>query len=434
MAAQFKNISKFTIYSNYSGELSLMGSRAFSNIMIFQSMFDDTVRGSFVMNDTGYRDSKREEVNIDEIDGFNLTSGEKVELKLEDTKGNILDFKDANEFLIEDVKSSGSTTMYETFNITLCQDDFVRKEFNKHKVIKHWDGSYKISEIVNDVLKNILQTKKNVFIDPTANKLPINGHYDDACDFCTLLASKAVSEQFPDFSGYFFFDTYEGYKFKSIDVMFSQEPKRIMLYNETQGAPNGKYTNKILESHFNHNLNVIDNIRSGSISKTILKTWDPYTHAYTETEYDANELYKTNNNAEVERPKVGTHLNIAEESSNTLNHVWNTGTKPTGTGTEEQIKNSKEPTFDIENIVRKSIMRTKQAMLYKGTITIAGDFGIFPGDVIQCDFPEVSSKDLNKVVSKKKSGKYLVLDVAHLISGEHCYTKLNIIRDSIKAA
>lgn len=435
MAAQFKNITKFTIYSNYGPELSLLGGGAFSDVMIFQSMFDDSVRGSFSFADAGYRvGSKGNEVNLEELEEFNFSSGERVELKLEDTKGNVLDFKDANEFVIEDVLTSTSTTMHESFSINLCQNDIIKKEFNKHKVIKHWDGSYKISDIVDDVLKNILQTKKNVYIDPTVNKLPINGHYDDACDFCTLLASKAVSEQFPDFSGYFFFDTYEGYKFKSIDVMFSQEPKRIMLYNETQRLPEGKYTNKILDAQFNHNMNVLDNVRSGSISKTILKTWDPYTHVYTESEYDSNELYTTSNNAEVERPIIGKHLNVPEEPTNTLNHVWNTGTKPPGPDTEEQIKNSKEPTFDIENIVRKSIMRTKQAMLYKGTITINGDFGIFPGDVIQCDFPEISSKDLKKVISKKKSGKYLVLDVAHLISAEHCYTKLNIIRDSIKAA
>lgn len=432
MADKNKNITKFTIFSNYGGDISLLGRGAFSNVLIFQSMFDDSVRGSFVMNDTGYRTVGPNTPNLEEEPDLNLTSGEKVELKIEDPLGTVLDFSGENEFFVEEVDSSGSTTMYETLEINLCQKDIIKKEFDQHKVIKHWDGSYKISEIVNDVLKNILATEKQVTIDTTLNKLPIIGHYDDPLDFCTLLASKSIPEQFPDLSGYFFFDTYEGYKFKSIDVMFSQAPKRKMIQVETHEFPIS-YTNKILESHFLNNMNVIDNIRHGSLNVSILKTWDPYNHQYTETTFDSNSLYQEVNNAEFERPLIGSQLDIPPGSINTINHAWNTGWRPFGTGTVEQIKNSKEPTFDIETIVRKSIARTYQSMLYKVSITIRGDFGIFPGDVIECDFPEVSSKDKTKVKSKKKSGKYLVLDVSHLISAEHCYTKLNIIRDSIKA-
>ena len=69
--------------------------------------------------------------------------------------------------------------------------------------------------------------------------------------------------------------------------------------------------------------------------------------------------------------------------------------------------------------------------LYAANIKIYGDFELYPGDVIECDFPEISASSKIKNISKKKSGKYLIVDVAHLICPEGCYTKLNIIRDSI---
>jgi hypothetical protein len=103
---------------------------------------------------------------------------------------------------------------------------------------------------------------------------------------------------------------------------------------------------------------------------------------------------------------------------------------PPGSSLERQLEFAKEPTLDINAIIRKSIARYNQAFLYRAEIVIYGDFEIYPGDMIHCTFPEVSAK-LSKSVSKKKTGKYLVCDVSHLISAEHCYTRLNIVRDSI---
>lgn len=424
MANSFKNITKFIIHSNYGGTLNLMGKGSFTHVLLYQSMLDHSIRASFRIGDTGFRNSNsREGVNLEEEDDLKITVGEKVELNMVDYYDNVLE----NILSIEEVQSSSMTTLNEMFDIHLCHDDFINNEVEDFYVVNRYEG--KISETIRKILKDVLKTTQDIDIDTTFNTLPILGKGDKPLNFCTLLAPKSIPEKFPDLSGYFFFDTCIGYKFKSIDVLFSQDEKRNMIYNQTPTIPSG-YTNKILSVGFTNNMNIINKIRVGTLTNTKLRTFDNFTNEYTTGLWNSNETYKISNNAALEKPKVASHLNVEEKSTKIVNHIYNTGVLPPGSNLQAQIPFAKDPTFNLEEIVRKSISRYNQAFLYKATITIHGDFGIYPGDIIKCTFPEISSKDLNKNKSKKKSGRYLVVDVSHMINAEHCYTKLNIIRDT----
>jgi len=75
-------------------------------------------------------------------------------------------------------------------------------------------------------------------------------------------------------------------------------------------------------------------------------------------------------------------------------------------------------------------MRYNSLFAIKMSLIIAGDFNIRAGDIIHCDFPEVSDKD-NTTYSNKKSGIYMVADVGHRITKNSCYTSLNLVRESI---
>ena len=86
--------------------------------------------------------------------------------------------------------------------------------------------------------------------------------------------------------------------------------------------------------------------------------------------------------------------------------------------------------FNEEEILRQSCARYNNLFTVKLSVTVAGDFGIHAGDIIECDFPEVSSK-ANKIVSNKKSGRYMVIDVAHRIHANGYYTTLNMSRETI---
>ena len=426
------NISQFTLYSNYGlPPINLLGLGDVNEVVVHQSMLDDTIRASFTINDSGTRDdysSGTVDIEEEEKGGLKITSGEKVELIVVDDRGTQLEFVGINEFMIEQIHSSSSDTMIESFDVHLCTPDYVKNSLVSNFVRRRYEG--KISDTVIEVLKVDLGTQKDIEADPTLNTLPILGHEDKPLDFCTLLGPKSIPEMFPQFSGYFFYDTYTGYKFKSIDILFMQPEKRKMIFTNTTGTPPG-YTNKIVKFNFENSMNVLKNLKTSALSQSTLKTFDNYTNEYVENIFDSDELFQEVNNAAKEKPLVGSYLALEEETSNIINQLYNTGTLPPGSDLEEQLKTAKTPTFNLDEIVRKSIARYNQTFLLRGHIVIPGDFGIYPGDIIVCDFPEISPKDLRLKVSKKKSGKYLVVDVAHMINAEHCYTRLNIVRDTI---
>jgi hypothetical protein len=98
---------------------------------------------------------------------------------------------------------------------------------------------------------------------------------------------------------------------------------------------------------------------------------------------------------------------------------------------EEQLKKSKTENFNIEQIIRQSSTRYNNLFNVKLSIAIFGDFGLHVGDLMHCDFPEVSSKR-NTEVSQKMSGIYMIVDLCHSVDPTRStYTRLNLVRDSI---
>lgn len=422
-----QNVTTFTIFSNYGEDLSLLGEGAFSHILIFQSIYDHSVRGKFTMFDSGVRnDDSEDTLSAEDDTNFCLTVGEKVELVVQDERQQTLEFTGGSAFLISEIRSASSDTMKEVHEVEMCMPDFIKNDLEENFVITRFDQ--KVSDTVNEVLTPI--TERGIAVDPTVTELPVKGNTERPLDFVTSLAPKAQSEKFPESAGYLLFDTYNGLNFRSIDVMFSQEPKRRMILTETAKLPVG-YSNKILSVEFTNELNVHDSLKYGAFQKTRMRTFDPKTNQYTQTEHVAEDLYQGDNNLSESSPKVAEHLGISESTTRVLSAQRDTGIQPAGPALEEQLKSAEEQSFNVDEVPQLATKRYYQSRIFSANIKTYGDFQIFPGDVIHCDFPEIGAKQTKKSISQSKSGKYLVADVAHLVCPEGCYTKLNIIRDSV---
>ena len=149
------NVTTFTITSNYSEDLSLLGEGAFSHILLFQSIYDHSVRGKFNMYDAGTRLGNDDSTLSIEDSEFCLTVGEKVELVAEDERKQKLEFTGGSAFLISEVKSSGSDTMKEVHEVEMCMPDFIKNDLEENFVITRFDQ--KISDTVNEVLTPITE-------------------------------------------------------------------------------------------------------------------------------------------------------------------------------------------------------------------------------------------------------------------------------------
>ena len=236
---------------------------------------------------------------------------------------------------------------------------------------------------------------------------------------------------FGDLAGYFFWETSKGYHFRSIDMIFKE--KNIVkkyIFPNTFKTPTG-YDSKIIDYSWSENIDLEKKLLTSAFNKSQQRTFDPYTNKYLETAFDPKVQFGGDNIAGLEQPKI----NIISDRVSRIASTWlDTAALPPGSNLKKQLEKSKDfLNFNTDKILRQSFARYNNLFSHKLTIKIAGDFSIHAGDLIWCDFPEMSDEK-NQKISKKKSGIYMVIDVSHFITSRGTFTGLNLARESIYRA
>ena len=158
------------------------------------------------------------------------------------------------------------------------------------------------------------------------------------------------------------------------------------------------------------------------------RTWNPYNVEYNSTDFDAS----TQKNKIV---TAGKDLNknlpdwIKDKPTREFGWLIPIGTLPTGNSVSEQLKDSKKSTFDVNDALLQAPMRYNQLFANRIDITIAGYYDLNAGDILYCDFPELSG-DKNQNTSKRLGGIYMISDISHLVTPKKTFTMINLLRDS----
>ncbi len=247
-----------------------------------------------------------------------------------------------------------------------------------------------------------------------------------------LVGKKAVpAEGIGDAAGFLFFQTRDGFHFKSIDNIFGGDPVKKFIFNNTEGLPIG-YNGKILNYNIESDTELHQNLTMGTYhNKSIF--FDFYNMNYKEKVYSIEEQQS---GLKVAGQKGDKFNFVAEEFTKTpsrfMTHILDTGVDPKGTG-DKQLDNQKnnpiDPNFRAEDTMVQSIMRYNQLFSVKTQITIAGDFSIKAGDLIECDFPELAGAQLSNR-NDQSGGIYMVAHVCHRNTPDGCFSSLGLVRDS----
>jgi hypothetical protein len=427
-------IQKFTIISNTNKDVDVSG--GIIDLLIFQSCFDTTVRVSANLIDSGYRSGSNSVAGFERGD-LDLTAGEKTLLTVEDGNGNKLSFNDDYHLRIQQLRDVAESTNKTGYTLDFYSEECINNELEKNRLKKRYDG--KISDSIVSILTETLGTTKNIFIDETINNFNFLGNNEKPFYKIPWLGARSVPNtpgSLGKFAGYFFYETPDngsgngGFHFRSIDKFFTQQPKYTLISNDTPFLPVG-YDKKILSYSIDSCVNLDKTLKTGALSKPVLKTFNPFTKKYSEERTFSNiERLTSDYMGGEELPKIANDLDLWNKSTNVDFKMAPLGILPSGTTLEERIKFSEDLDWDIEGIIRQATSRYNNLFNTRLNITIAGDFSINAGDILTCDFPEISGK-ASKIVSNKKSGNYLVIDVAHRISSTGCFTSLNLVRESI---
>lgn len=434
--AQASNITTFDVYSNYGKKVPFLGGIA--ELHLYESILDDTVRATALFTDTGNREGEIGASALERED-VQLTAGEKTDLVVEDNYGQTLKYTDDYHLRIKEVRNIIEHTQKVVYTIDFYSKEAIDNELVENRVVKRYDG--KITDAVDQILKrDCIKTPKTVDIDAGLNRYNFLGNTEKPFDKIHLLASRCVPEiqdAQTNLAGYFFYEVADngkgrgGFKFKSIDKLFQQKPMRKLIFNNTTSIPLG-YDGKILDYSFDNTVDLQHQLLSGGLLATQLKTFNPYTHAYEKTDFNSSRQLKEQNTGGLETPVIGKDINLQDKSTAIYVRQKGIGYLPSGTNVKQQLEKSKEVNFDIDNILRQSTMRYNNLFTTKLTISIPGDFGLSAGDLVHCDFPEVSKKG-EQEISYRKSGLYMIVDLCHFIRSNpgQTFTRLNLVRETI---
>lgn len=427
------NVEEFIIFSNY-GEKKPDIKQGFIELIITESILDNTVRAKYTYADAGYG-SERNVASV-EKDDLNLTSAEKAHLVVSDGYGNKIVFKDDYHLRVNH-RSHQESARNVVVTLEFYSEESIKNEWVDTRVVKRYSG--KIPDHVNDILKNVLKTPKNVSVDPGLNNFVFTGKTEKPFYICPWLAKRCMPNYGTPgkYAGYFFYEVSDngnktgGYRFKSIDKLTQQKPKIRLVSTETSIIPPG-YDAKILTHSYDSTIKLDKILKSGTYTKTQLKTFSPYSNDYKENDFNDNERLDEKNMLGFGIPQIGTDIDLQEKTTRISSSLTQDDVSNSGSNLKKQLDGSKGKyvNYPVEQIVRQSYTRYNNIFAIRLSVTIPGRFDLHAGDVVHCDFPETSSKT-TKVVSDTKSGLYMIVDIGHRISKNSCYTTLNLTRESI---
>jgi len=367
--------------------------------------------------------------------GLPLRGGERLSLKIagNSNKNPGLDFsKSEDDYLyVSSIVDVVSEPQRETFQLHLTSREAITNE--TVRIPKKYPTSSTIDASVEDILKEYLKTDKIGTIDKSQNRYGFIGNLRKPFTVLVWLASKGV----PDISGdatagFVFYQTKDGFQFRSIDKLITQESKAEYTYSGstesyTEDAKQIDNDFNILNYSTDKNQNLIEKLRLGAYSSYRM-FFNPLTFEFTPPEKGLFKLddyvSKTKNlGDQLKLPKISSSSNVDLGSIPTriLTQCLDIGTMEKDVSTEG---NSDPFKYQSQAIMRYNVLFTQTL-----SVMVSSNTNLRAGDVITCKFPKISSGDKEEF-DEEQSGLYMIKELCHHFDTTNSYTSLKLIRDT----
>lgn len=394
------------------------------SIDYYEDIFSPTITVKIQVGNTG--DSIQGQAIYN---GLPLRGGERVSLKIAGNSGTNpgLDFAtDEKDYLyVSSITNVISESQREFFQLNLVSREAITNE--TVRVPKKFPTSQSISDSAESIIKEYLKTDKIDKIDKTQNKYGFIGNLRKPFTVLVWLASKGV----PDISkkdataGYVFYQTQDGFNFRSIDKLISQEPKAEYKYTDVNQSGNERNNDfNILQYTTNRNQNLIEKLRLGTYSSYRV-VYDPLNFTFKESTFKLENYAEesTNLGQTLELPKITNDSNkkLGDLPTRILSQVLDIGTVDADISKESNADPSK---YQSQAIMRYNILFTQTL-----SMTVPSNTNLRAGDIITCNFPKISRED-GATYDDEQSGLYMIKELCHHFDTEGSYTSMTLIRDT----
>lgn len=405
------------------------------SIDYYEDIFSPTITAKVRVINTGDSITNDKSGKLDSIyNGLPLRGGERLRMKVLDNgdekKG--LDFSTTPEkyLYVSSITDVISQSQKESFLLNLVSREAITNETTR--VFRKYEGT--IDQSTTKILKDILKTTKfddKNDIEKSQNNYSFIGNSKKPFTILVWLASKAVPVSSKDVTaGFVFYQTKDGFKFKSIDGLIKQEPKATYYYsevNESEVEVNNDF--KILNYSTDKNQNLIEKLRLGAFSSERI-FFDPLTGTITPPEKRKFQFKKYKDKLEnlggkgnISLPKMNENSDesLGDAPTRILTDILSIGTLNNGVSTQ---LNADPGEYQAQSIMRYNLLLTQSI-----SMMIPCNTNLSAGDVIRCEFPKISSDDSDQI-DTEVSGSYIIKELCHHFEPNNSYTSLKLIRDN----
>lgn len=392
------------------------------NFSYYESIFSPVVTASLTYVDSGDLVRSNKSIDVQERFGTLLEAlpiqgkgKEKISFKIENASGE-LDFTSmpmnvSNPIPIfqDDVAESVNLKLISQYSITNENVNLYKKYYSTI--------SSSVYKILKDELKIPVERLK---ISPTSNEDSISGNGQRPFDVVINAASKSLSSS--GGPGFFFWETKEGFHFKSLDdIINSPSVQTYNYHNVATSSLDDPNTNfRILNNpSYKNNSNLSNDLRVG-LYRTKNISFDFNTFEYKQEFINLSERGFKNLGNNIDYSKT---FNESESFTRTNFFVLDSGL--TNPGISTSIVNNER------YYLPQSIMRYNLLMSQVLDITVPCNLKLKAGDVITCEFKKRSSSNLSSdSIGQLQSGRYIITHLCHNFTPKRSFSSLRIVRDT----
>ena len=371
--------------------------------------------------------------------GLPLRGGERVIIKIAgNSKSNDgLDFsKNVTQyFYVASIQNVDVSAEKELFTLHLVSRESITNQ--TIRVGRKFPTSQTISDSVSDIIKDYLKSDKFGTIDKTQNKYGFIGNLKKPFSIITWLASKSVAYNGPgkdSTAGFLFYETQEGFNFRSIDNLINQDPF-AEDYTYSPGVvkfddPSKDF--KIIKYSIDRNQDLMGKLQRGAYSSERYYinpvSFKPDIRHFKSTDYMGNDGINNLGDEKITLPSIDDDKSLGDLPTRIFVGMLDVGTVEKTT-TDKGWNDPAERNADPAKTQAQSMMRYNQLMSQIVEITVPLNTNLTAGVVIRCIFPSID-RSKRKSPDVQSSGLYMIRELAHYFDSKGSYTKLKIVRDS----
>ena len=415
--------SNYTIFQIKKKDLEVPIQGKILNFNYYESIYSPMVTGSIAIEDTGGSVENDLGILATIKDGMKITGFEEVSFLVTTRYGEL-------DFTKYPLIVTGSPANLDESNRQVALLNMVSKTemVSSSKPLSRNYPEAPISETVTKILNKELKISKDKLdIEKTQNQDKIKGNHQGALDCILKMCKKSIPAEGKD-PGYFFYETQDGYNFRSIDGLIK---KGIESFDNEEYAQMHTYyyfgaLAAKLDDEYGNDFKVLTTpivrrdedqlkaLRNGLYNVRII-TKNSLTGEYKEE--IKNLLSDTNLGEKQEK--------VVDDKDYLKTYSFHISPGQDDPGVSDKILNNPA------NYIPQSNMRYSLLHSQIVQIQVPCNVQLKAGQVIKLYLENITQSNKNEqVYNNLRSGYYMIRDLCHSFSTTNSYTSLTLLRDT----